>query len=79
MNIRVLFFGATADATGTKKLDLTVEDGTKSLSIFETVVDQFPQLNDHTLRFAVNEEYANGEEIVRDGDILAVFTAVSGG
>jgi molybdopterin converting factor small subunit len=79
MNIRVLFFGATADATGTKKIELDVEEGTNALSVFESVIDQFPQLHSHTLRFAVNEQYANGSEVVRDGDILAVFTAVSGG
>jgi molybdopterin converting factor small subunit len=31
------------------------------------------------LLLAINEEYATGDEIISDGDELAIFTAVSGG
>jgi molybdopterin converting factor small subunit len=33
----------------------------------------------HQLLFAVNQEYASGDEPLKNGDELAVFTAVSGG
>ena len=79
MKVQVLFFGATADATGEREIELDFADATKSCDAFRRIVSQYPQLERHKLLFAVNQEYANGDEIIGDGDELAVFTAVSGG
>jgi len=79
MKVQVLFFGATADATGEREIEIDLSDETRTVNAFQNIVARFPQLENHSLLFAVNQEYASGDEVIRDGDELAVFTHVSGG
>ncbi|HEY0461447.1 MAG TPA: MoaD/ThiS family protein [Pyrinomonadaceae bacterium] len=79
MKVSVLFFGATADEAGTREVEIDFTENTKAADAFAEIVDKYPRLANHKLLFAVNQEYASGEEVINDGDELAVFTAVSGG
>ena len=79
MRVQVLFFGATADAVGERELEINFPADAKAADAFGEIVKKFPQLENHKLLFAVNQEYATGAEIIKNGDELAVFTAVSGG
>lgn len=79
MQVKVLFFGATADVTGKRELTLTIHQNTKAKEVFQKLLQDFPTLKKHKLLLAVNQEYSKGEEILKDGDELAIFTAVSGG
>lgn len=79
MKVQVLFFGATADEAGTREINLEVGENTKAEQVFGEIVNKYPRLANHKLLFAVNQEYANGNEIISESDELAVFTAVSGG
>jgi molybdopterin converting factor small subunit len=79
MPVRVLFFGATADAAGTRSIELDVDAPRRAGDLFSEIVDRYPKLAGHSLLFAVNQQYADSESRVGDGDELAVFTAVSGG
>ena len=79
MKVQVLFFGATADAVGEREIEIDLTDGAKSDDVFAQIVSTYPNLKQHKLLFAVNQEYADDNKIIRNGDELAVFTAVSGG
>ena len=79
MKVQVLFFGATADAVGEREIEIDLENETKAETAFARIIEKFPQLNQHSLLFAVNQEYVNGDETIQNGDELAIFTAVSGG
>ncbi len=83
MIIKVLFFGATADEAGTAKAEIDLEDGIVAEAALTEILNRYPKLTASrergSLLFAVNQEYVKGDELVRDGDELAVFTAVSGG
>jgi molybdopterin synthase sulfur carrier subunit len=79
MNVKVLFFGATADAVGKREVEITFAGPVNAREAFAGVLEKFPALNHHKLLFARNQEYINDNEMVEDGDELAVFTAVSGG
>ncbi len=79
MKVQVLFFGATAEAVGEREIEIDLETQTKADAAFKQIVSAYPNLQKHSLLFAVNQEYANGEEFIKDGDELAIFTAVSGG
>ena len=79
MKVSVLFFGATADEVGTREIEMDLAEDTKADKAFAEIVGKYPRLANHKLLFAVNQEYAGGDETIADGDELAVFTAVSGG
>lgn len=78
-NVQVLFFGATADEVGMREINLEISENVKADEVFAEIVKKYPQLAHHKLLFAVNQEYASGGEVIKNGDELAVFTAVSGG
>ncbi len=79
MSARILFFGATADIAGKREIEITVSrDFTVDAAIKEAI-RRVPGLISHKLHISINQQYATGEEIIKDGDELAIFTAVSGG
>ncbi len=79
MKVQVLFFGATAEAVGEREIEIDLENKTKAVAAFRQIVSAYPNLQKHSLLFAINQEYANGEEMLKAGDELGIFTAVSGG
>lgn len=79
MKFDVLFFGATADAVGSRELEVSVEKATTAKSLIEQLSQQHPALTNQRLLFAINEQYADPDTTLSEGDELAVFTAVSGG
>ncbi len=79
MKVQVLFFGATAEETGEREIEVSLAENIQANEAFAEIVGKYPRLKSHKLLFAINQEYASGDEIVKDGDELAIFTAVSGG
>jgi molybdopterin synthase sulfur carrier subunit len=79
VKVQVLFFGATADAVGEREIEFQLAEQTKASEALTRIVEKFPRLKRHSLLFAVNQEYASGDETIQNGDELAIFTAVSGG
>lgn len=79
MKAQVLFFGATADAVGKREIEFEFAENINADEAFGQIIAEYPSLKRHKLLFAVNQEYAEGGKIIKDGDELAVFTAVSGG
>ncbi len=79
MGIQVLFFGATAEATGKRQITVEVPKDSKAKSAFDKMLSEYPQLTSHRLHFSINQQFATGDEILQDGDEVAIFSAVSGG
>ena len=79
MRIQVLFFGATADIAGKRRIAVEMATKTTAKDVFEKLITEHPQLASHKLHISLNQQYATGDEILSDGDELAIFTAVSGG
>ncbi|MBK7392530.1 MAG: MoaD/ThiS family protein [Chloracidobacterium sp.] len=79
MNIHVLFFGATADIAGERRIDIEMPPETVASAVFEKLFAEHPQLASHKLHVSLNQQYATGNELLSEGDELAIFTAVSGG
>ena len=79
MSVTILFFGATANVAGERRIELSLTEGLTSNMVVVQILRDIPKLSSHKLLFSLNQQYATGDEIVRDGDELAIFTAVSGG
>jgi len=81
MKVRVLFFGAARDVVDATQLELSLDDPATVASAFQTLVARFSELErfGRSLLFAVNQEYATPDTLLRENDELAVFPPVSGG
>ncbi|MGH9821561.1 MAG: MoaD/ThiS family protein, partial [Pyrinomonadaceae bacterium] len=78
MKITVLFFGATADLAGQRVVELDLPVATTTASdVIGTITNAKVKLANHKLLVAVNQEYVSINSQLKDGDELAIFTAVS--
>ena len=81
INVHVLFFGAARDAAGCTEVDFPLNGPTNAADVFAQVLSAYPELRrfGRSLLLAVNQEYAQTDREVNDGDELAFFPPVSGG
>lgn len=81
VSVRVLFFGAARDAAGHEEIDFELITPSNAARAREQLLAAYPALRrfGNSLLFAVNHEYAQPDQEIRDGDELAVFPPVSGG
>jgi molybdopterin converting factor subunit 1 len=81
IRVRLLFFGAARDAVEHDQVDFVLGAAATAAGALEEVMEKYPALRrfGHSLLFAVNQEYARGDRVIKNGDELAVFPPVSGG
>ena len=79
--VKVLLFGAAADAAGTRETEVPADASASLDDLWPLLAERYPGLSPmrDTLAFAVNGEYARGDARVSPGDEVAVLPPVSGG
>lgn len=80
MKIETLFFGITTDLVNTSTAIFEVD---KSLTVenFKSFLkEKYPLLeNINSYAIAVNESYADNNQVLQENDVVAVIPPVSGG
>jgi molybdopterin synthase catalytic subunit len=81
LTVHVLFFGAARDAVGREEIALNCDIDCTAGKAFQKILSENPALNrfGNCLLLAVNQEYADQNRVLRNGDELAIFPPVSGG
>ncbi len=81
MRIKVLFFGLLKDVCGRAEDQLNLPAAATLRSVFDHYAAQFPALNDmaRSIVLARNHEFANPQDLLADGDEVALLPPVSGG
>lgn len=77
----VLLFAGLAERVGVRRLKVAVMPGDRVRDVRERLVTAYPELMPFlpTLRYAVDEEYADEDTLVGPGSVLALIPPVSGG
>jgi molybdopterin synthase catalytic subunit len=81
MKLAVLFFATLKEKAGRDRLVLEIEPGTTVAAVKARLAADLPALaaNLPTALASVNHEFAFAEDVLRDGDEIALFPPVSGG
>lgn len=81
MKICVKLFASVREIVGQKELMLEVPDGMKVSALPHQLAVEYPRLRTLVsfLKVAVNQEYADGERVLAEGDEVALLPPVSGG
>src|SRR5215470_9097702 len=81
LTLRVLFFGAARDAVGQEQIKFNCDAGDTAGEALQKILSAHPALNrfGKSLLLAVNQEYADQNRKLHNGDELAIFPPVSGG
>jgi MoaE-MoaD fusion protein len=81
MQIRVLFFGVLKDLAGRGSHLVDLPEPAKLSDLLLHLQRQIPRLNAHfpSTAISINQEYAQPDSILRNGDEVALLPPVSGG
>ena len=79
MTVRVLFFGATAEAANAREIEISLASQSTAADLIDELSATNIALRNYKLLFSVNQEYAPPSTILNQDDEVAVFTPVSGG
>ena len=80
MKIQLLFFGITTDLVGESSIPFKLNNSVSVNELKEQLKITYPTLkNIHEFAIAVNEDYANDDLVLKEGDVVAIIPPVSGG
>jgi molybdopterin converting factor small subunit len=77
MAIDILFFGSLVDITETPKIQIADLPDTEAVIDFLQI--QFPALKNKTYFFSVNKQIVHNNQVVKQGDSIALMPPFSGG
>ena len=81
MQVKVLFLGPTRDAIGAESERLELGEGSSLTDLSGLIARRHPSVGRSLdrVRYAINEEFAGKDQLLRDGDVVALIPPVSGG
>jgi molybdopterin converting factor subunit 1 len=79
MRIRVLYFGVLKDLLGRDRTTMEVAEGLPVAGLVEIHRGVVKTAVWDSLAVAVNQEYARADDVLHDGDEVAMLPPVSGG
>ncbi len=81
IEITVLLFGACREAAGISEFKFELAQPANAATAWAEINNRYPSLErfERSALIAINEEHARMDQLLHDGDTLAIFPPVSGG
>jgi len=81
MKVRLLYFAVLRDIAGKRDDVLDLPEGARPADVWRRLREQYRELRDYVQppMTAINESYADADQVLRDGDELAFIPPVAGG
>ncbi len=78
MKVKVLFFARSREIVGEREIIFETK-GSKVSDVINELIKRHPALGNMKFSVALNRRFVRGDEMVREGDELAIIPPVSGG
>lgn len=81
MRVRVLLFGQLKDIVGRQEELLDLESGARLSAVMSHYSGRYPRFQglNNSIACSINQEYAQGSTVLKDGDEVGLLPPVSGG
>ena len=81
MKVKVKFFAILRERVGTGEITKEIKEGSTVKELWELLKRDYPQLAPVQIRllYAVNQDYVNGDYVLRERDEVVFVPPVSGG
>jgi MoaE-MoaD fusion protein len=81
MRVRVLLFGQLKDIVGLQEESLDLESGARLSAVMSYYSGRYPKFQglNNSIACSINQEYAQGSAILKEGDEVGLLPPVSGG
>ena len=81
MKVHLLYFAVLHDITGKREEVLDMPEGARPADVWQSLRDRHRELRDYVQppMTAINENYVDADQMLRDGDELAFIPPVAGG
>lgn len=76
--ITIHYFAGVREITGTPRESLSYSGHTVE-QLRDALIQKYPGMQGSAVQFAVNEEYALPDDVLNEGDVVALIPPVSGG
>jgi len=79
--VLVKFFASARDIVGKKDIQMEIEKDSKVEDVMKNIFEDYPELQEmqDQLLISVNKDKTDKNEILKDGDEIAVMPPVTGG
>jgi len=81
MKVKVKFFSSHRNVVGEKEIEMDVKEGSRVHELVDMLMKKYPglkKLSEYTV-LSLNHRYAEGKEILKEGDEVAIFPPIEGG
>jgi molybdopterin converting factor subunit 1 len=81
MRVKVLLFGQLKDIVGRQEDSLELQPGARLAALMSHYAERYPKFRGLTgsIACAINQEYAQGSAVLKEGDEVGLLPPVSGG
>ena len=81
MKVKLLLFASLKDIAGRRDLEMELDDGSTLQQVTEKLASLYPEIGrmQNSVRIAINQEFADDNSSVNNGDEIAFLPPMSGG
>ena len=81
MKVKLLLFAALKDIAGRRDLEMELDDGSTLQQVTEKLASLYPEIGrmQNSVRIAINQEFADENSSLNNGDEIAFLPPMSGG
>lgn len=81
MRVKIKFFAALREGTEKSEIEIDIPSGSRLNDLIERLKKEYKAIAEFktSIAYSINMEYAKGDEVLKEGDEIALIPPVSGG